>query len=315
MISPGESEQLLVGFETSDDAAVYHLEGSTDAVLLTVDFFTPMVDDAYDFGRVTAANALSDIYAMGGTPLAAMNLLAFPCKLGPDVVAEVLRGGADVCAKAGVVIVGGHTIDDDEPKFGLSVMGRVAPDAVVRNTGARAGDALVLTKPIGVGILTTALKRGLETEESLRDVVESMAHLNARAAAAMVEVGVNAATDVTGFGLLGHGREMALGSGLALEVEMAAVPVWREALGYAAKGVRPGRTDDVLAFLDPHTDWGPADEAWRGLLADPQTSGGLLIALDPSKTGALLAALKARGESGSVVGRMTDGEAGRVSVR
>src|SRR5450830_1224085 len=166
----------MVGFETADDAAVYVLDDET-ALLLTVDFFTPIVDDPYDFGRITAANALSDIYAMGGRPLTAMNLVAFPCTLGPDVVAEVMRGGADVCREAGAVVVGGHTIDDKEPKFGLSVMGTVHPSAVVRNVGALPGDVLVLTKPIGTGIIATAIKRGLETEDSARRVIESMALL------------------------------------------------------------------------------------------------------------------------------------------
>ncbi|KAF0208215.1 MAG: selenide water [Actinobacteria bacterium] len=309
---PGESEDLMVGFETSDDAAVYRL--GEFAVLLTVDFFTPMVDDPYDFGRITAANALSDVYAMGGRPLTAMNLLAMPCSLPAEITARVLQGGADKVREAGAVIVGGHTIDDKEPKYGLSVMGICDPDKVVRNVGARVGDVLVLTKRLGVGILNTALKKGLETEESLAVVIESMAHLNRAASEAMVEVGVNAGTDITGFGLIGHAREMALGSGLAIEIDLAGVPMWPGVLEYSADGVKPGRTADVLAFLEPHVTWGPAGDDWRGVLADPQTSGGLLMAVSPERADALLAALAARGEEASVVGRAVAGEPGTITV-
>lgn len=311
-MDPGESAQLMVGFETSDDAAVYLL--GDNAVLLTVDFFTPMVDDPYDFGRITAANSLSDVYAMGGRPLTAMNLLAFPCSMDPDMVAEVLRGGADTCALAGCMIVGGHTIDDKEPKYGLSVMGIMEPDKVVRNIGAQVGDVLVMTKRIGVGVLNTALKRGLETEDSLRQVIESMAHLNKAASEAMMEVGVHAGTDITGFGLLGHLHEMVLGSGVAASVSVAAVPVWDSALDYSRDRVRPGRTEDVIADLAEWVEWGPADDAWRGVLADPQTSGGLLMALPEERAEALLEALAARGESGAVVGRIVDGPTGHVTV-
>lgn len=311
-VSPGTSDDLMVGFETSDDAAVYRLGDS--AVLLTVDFFTPMVDDPYDFGRIAAANALSDIYAMGGRPLTAMNLLAMPCSLPPEIAARVLQGGADKVREADAVVVGGHTIDDKEPKYGLSVMGVCDPDRVVRNVGARRNDVLVLTKRLGVGILNTALKQGLETEGTLAEVIENMAHLNRAASEAMMEVGVNAATDITGFGLAGHAREMAFGSGLAVELDLTAVPVWRDVLAYSADGVKPGRTADVLSFLEPWVMWGPADEAWRGVLADPQTSGGLLMAVAADKARALLDALEARGESGAVVGTVVEGRAGLISI-
>lgn len=311
-MAPGSSGDLMVGFETSDDAAVYRL-GDT-AVLLTVDFFTPMVDDPYDFGRITAANALSDIYAMGGRPLTAMNLLAMPCSTPAEITARVLQGGADKVREAGAVIVGGHTIDDKEPKYGLSVMGVVEPDRVVRNVGAKPGDVLVLTKRLGVGILNTALKQGFETEETLSEVIESMAHLNAAAAEAMQEVGVHAGTDITGFGLAGHAREMAFGSGVAVEIELASVPVWPGVVEYAGRGVRPGRTADVLSFLEEWVDWGPAGFDWKGVLADPQTSGGLLMALEEAKADALLGALAARGEQGVVVGRCVEGRPGAVRI-
>ncbi len=300
----------MVGFDTSDDAAVYLL--GDDAVLLTVDFFTPMVDDPYDFGRITAANSLSDIYAMGGRPLTAMNLLAFPCSMDAADIAAVMRGGADTCALAGCVVVGGHTIDDKEPKYGLSVMGVAAPDRVVRNVGALPGDSLVMTKRLGVGVLNTALKQGLETEDSLRDVIESMAHLNKAASEAMVEVGVHAATDITGFGLVGHLHEMAQGSKVSAVVQMASVPVWEKALDYSRDGVRPGRTQDVITDLAAWVEWGPADDAWRGVLADPQTSGGLLMAVASERTEALMKALQQRGENASIIGRVVEGESGRV---
>lgn len=300
----------MVGFETSDDAAVYLL--GDRAVLLTIDFFTAMVDDPYDFGRITAANALSDIYAMGGRPLVALNMLAFPCSMDPEVVVSVLQGGADTCAEAGTLVVGGHTIDDKEPKFGLAVMGEADPESVVRNVGAQEGDLLVLTKRIGVGIMNTALKAGLETEETLACVIESMAHLNRAAAEAMIEVGVNAATDVTGFGLIGHVREMALGSGVAAQVDLRGVPVWPKAYEYASEGVKPGRTLDVITAFDKYVEWGPADQAWKDVLCDPQTSGGLLMSVPPTRADDLLAALDAKGEGAAVIGCIVPGEPGTV---
>jgi selenide,water dikinase len=314
----------MVGFETADDAAVYVLDDET-ALLLTVDFFTPIVDDPYDFGRITAANALSDIYAMGGRPLTAMNLVAFPCTLGPDVVAEVMRGGADVCREAGAVVVGGHTIDDKEPKFGLSVLGVVHPSKVVRNVGARPGDALVLTKPLGTGVIGTALKRELETEGSARAVIESMATLNRAAAAAMIEVGVNAGTDVTGFGILGHLHEMLAGSACAAVLEFDALPVFERVLEYASQGVVPGRTADVIGYARafasyaahpaPEDDGAPIEDLarWR-VLCDPQTSGGLLMSVDGAKADDLLSALRARGVKPAMIGRVVEGLAGTITV-
>jgi selenide,water dikinase len=302
-----------VGFETSDDAAVYRLSADS-AALLTADFFTPIVDDPGDFGRIAGANALSDIYAMGGRPLAALNLLALPGNLPAEVAVGILSGGAESVRLADAVVVGGHTIEDAEPKYGMAVFGTVHPDRVVRNVGARPGDSLVLTKPIGTGIMTTALKRGLESESSVRPVIESMAHLNRAAADAMLEVGVNAATDVTGFGLLGHLHEMLGGSGVEASVARGAVPVWEGALGYAADLVCPGRTKDLLAFLEEWIDWGDAGPEWRSLLTDPQTSGGLLLSVAGGRESALLAALEALGEEGHVIGHVSEGSAGVVRV-
>jgi len=314
----------MVGFETSDDAAVYRLDDHT-ALLLTVDFFTPIVDDAYDFGRITAANSLSDVYAMGGRPLTAMNLVAFPCSLGPEIVAEVLRGGGDVCREAGVIVVGGHTIDDKEPKFGLSVLGIVDPDRVVRNVGAVPGDVFVLTKPLGTGVIGTALKQGLEDEDSAQAVIESMAALNRDACEAMQEVGVHAATDITGFGIAGHLHEMLDGSACAGEITFGALPLFDGVLDYAARGVVPGRTAEVIEFSAAFTDWpgrpapiapeAPLEDLarWR-VLCDPQTSGGLLMAVEPEKLQALTAALAARGVAAAVIGRAAAGEPGRITV-
>ena len=314
----------MVGFETSDDAAVYRLDDRT-ALLLTVDFFTPIVDDPYDFGRITAANSLSDVYAMGGRPLTAMNIVAFPCSLGPEIVADVLRGGGDVCREAGVIVVGGHTIDDNEPKFGLSVLGIVDPDRVVRNVGARPGDVFVLTKLLGTGVVGTALKRGLRDEDSAREVIESMAALNRDACEAMQEVGVHAATDVTGFGIAGHLHEMLEGSGCAGDLDFGALPIFDGVLALAADGVVPGRTAEVIEFASPFVDWpgrpvpvgplAPVDDLarWR-VLCDPQTSGGLLMAVAPEKAEALRSALVTRGVLAAVIGHATSGVPGRITV-
>ncbi len=315
-IAPGISDALVLGFETSDDAAVYRLSDD-QAALLTVDFFTPIVDDPYDFGRITAANALSDIYAMGGRPLAVMNLLAFPCSLGPDVVGEVVRGGAEKVLEAGAVTVGGHTIDDVEPKYGLSVFGTIHPDHIVRNRGAVPGDVLILTKPIGTGLIATAIKRGLETEDTARDVIETMAALNRSACEAMMEVGVHAATDITGFGLAGHVHEMALASGCAAEIDLSAVPLFDRALHYAEQGVAPGRTAEIAEWARDFVRWfaeGDA-EVWMRVMCDPQTSGGLLMAVPGQAAGQLVELLEARGILAATVGRCVAGTPGEVSIR
>lgn len=305
----------MLGFETSDDAAVYRLTDDM-AALLTIDFFTPIVDDPYDFGRITAANALSDIYAMGGRPLTALNMLAFPCSMGADIVGEVVRGGAEKVTEAGAVTVGGHTIDDKEPKFGLSVFGVVHPDKVVRNRGAKPGDAIYLTKPIGTGLWGTALKNQLVDEEDAREVIESMATLNKDACEAMMDVGVHAATDVTGFGLVGHLHEMAEASGCAAELVLGEVPVFAGSLDFARDGVVPGRTAEVIAWADEFVDWQHADGrgVWMKTLCDPQTSGGLLIAVSPEAADHLRIALETRGVLAARVGRFVAGEPGVVSV-
>ena len=321
-IAPGASDALMLGFETDDDSAVYRISDDI-AVLLSVDFFTPIVDDPYDFGRIAAANALSDIYAMGGQPLTAMNLLAFPCSLGPDIVGEVVRGGAEKVAEAGAVTVGGHTIDDKEPKFGLSVMGTVHPDQVIRNRGAKPGDAIVLTKPLGTGLWGTALKRGKADPGSrsslgaARAAIESMVQLNREAAEAMVSVGVSAATDVTGFGLAGHLHEMTKASGCSAFIDLEGVPLLVGALEWAAADVVPGRTTEIIAWASKFMRWqADADEElWMKVLCDPQTSGGLMMAVPAQNLDGLVSRLEGSGVLAAVIGAFTKGDPGHIAVR
>lgn len=306
---------LLVGTNTADDAGVYRLSEEL-ALVQTVDFFAPVVDDPYWFGAIAAANALSDVYAMGGRPLTALNIAAFPIGTLPvEVLAEILRGGAEKLLEAGVTLVGGHTIDDPEPKYGLAVTGLIHPDRIITNAGARPGDRLVLTKPLGSGIATTAIKRGLAGDD-LREVVTArMATLNRLASEAMVETGAHAATDITGFGLLGHLGEMVLASGLVATIRAGAVPLLPGVLELAAQGVVPGGTMRNLEWLGERVSLDPAiPEPLRLVLGDAQTSGGLLIAIDPARENALLEGLRWRGTEGVVIGEMTMGPAGTISV-
>lgn len=306
---------LLVGFDTADDAAVYRLRDDL-AIVVTTDFFTPIVDDAYDWGRIAATNALSDVYAMGGTPLLALNLVAWPRERLPfDVLARVLDGGAAVARAAGCVIAGGHSIDDAEPKYGMAVVGTVDPAAVLTNAGARPGDLLVLTKPLGVGTITTALKRDAAPAGVARAAVEVMTALNAGARDAAVEVGVHAATDVTGFGLLGHLREMCVASGVDADIAAAAVPAIDGATALLEAGMVAGGTRRNHAFVAPDVDFGALDEVGQLLLADAQTSGGLLFAVAPERADALVAACARRGTpAAAVIGRMRGAGPGRIRV-
>ncbi len=300
--------RVLVGFGTRDDAGVYQIREDL-ALVATVDFFTPIVDDAYDFGRIAAANALSDVYAMGGTPLCALNIAAFPLEtFGADVLAHILAGGGDVARAAGVAILGGHTIKDDEPKYGLAVTGTVHPAHIVKNSGARAGDALVLTKPIGTGILASALKKDVIDEEQMAEAIGWMTMLNAGAARAMLDADAHAATDVTGFGLLGHAYEIASASGVALRIALPQVPRYALALEMLAAGIAPGGTRDNAsehaAFTTFADDITPED---RLLLSDAQTSGGLLISVPPETLEQLRAGLRACGALDNVVGTVEHG--------
>ncbi len=306
---------MLVGTETADDAAVYRLRDDL-AVIATLDFFTPVVDDPYDFGAIAAANALSDVYAMGGRPLLALSILGFPTKTLPmEMMGEIVRGGAEKALEAGCPLLGGHSIDDAEPKYGLSVVGVVHPDRILRNTGALPGDALFLTKPLGSGILTTAIKRGRIEPALLAFVIGVMKELNAAAAEAMAEVGVRACTDVTGFGLLGHLRGMLIPSGCAARLRLSAVPVIRGVIDLAQEGLCPGGTRKNLETFGPTTTFdGAWSEAEKLAVADAQTSGGLLVAVPPEKSDAFAAALSARGlEHAARIGEVEAGEPGRIT--
>jgi selenide,water dikinase len=305
----------LVGHATSDDAGVYRVNAEL-ALVQTVDFFTPVVDDAFDFGRIAAANALSDVYAMGGIPLTALNIAAFPVEdLGTELLGEILAGGAAVAAEAGVVILGGHTIKDAEPKYGLAVTGTISPDRVVTNGGARPGDTLLLSKPLGTGILTTARKLDFISDAELAPAIAQMTRLNDRASRAMVAHGVHGATDVTGYGLVGHAGEMARASGVALAFDAHRVPLLDGVLELIARGAVPGGTRDNLAEHARYTDYADSvSEEHRIALSDAQTSGGLLIAIPRDGAERVLAELHDAGIA-AIVGEVLDGPAGAVFVR
>ena len=308
--------RILVDAATRDDAAVFRLAPDR-AIVATVDFFTPIVDDPYDFGRIAAANAFSDVYAMGATPLFALNLVGWPRDTLPlSLLGDVLRGAADVARDAGAFVLGGHSIDDPEPKFGMVAIGEAHPDRIVTNAGARPGDALVLTKPIGTGILATALKRDLIDQAALEPAVTAMTTLNAGAARAMTATGVHAATDVTGFGLLGHLHQLLAASGAAAELDAAAVPLLPGARELVGRDAVPGGTKRNLDAMRDHVTFDSVDDPIRVLLADAQTSGGLLIAVAPERLAALLDALAREGTpTRAVIGRVTPGPAGRITVR
>ncbi len=284
--------------------------------MLTVDFFPPIVDDAYTYGEISAANSLSDVYAMGGRPVTALNVAAIPEDLPPEVFAAILRGGAEKAAEAGVTIIGGHTVTDDEPKYGMAVTGYIHPDRIITNSSARPGDRLVLTKPIGTGIISTAGKAQEAPEGVLANAARVMATLNKGAAEAMIEVGVNAATDVTGYGLIGHLSEMASGSGTGATISRSAIPVFPGTLELLSRGMAPGGTHRNLAGVAENTRWpdGFSDDE-KLILCDAQTSGGLLIAVPADRTDDLVAAIKASGApAADVIGEITGGDAGIIEV-
>lgn len=308
-----------MGFSGSDDAGVIDL-GDGNALIQTVDFFTPIVDDAYDWGRIAAANALSDVYAMGGDPLTSLQLVGWPRdELSMDLLGEVIRGGADVMAEAGCVIVGGHTIDDREPKYGFSVSGTAPVSEVLTNANATPGDVLFLTKPLGTGIISTAVKQGRASDEALTSAIETMVTLNSAAARAARRVGAVCATDVTGFGLLGHLAEVVRASGVSATIEVAAVPLLATARQNAEDGVVPGGTKRNLAAVRPMLDMGDATETDLLLLADAQTSGGLLVPIEAPLAEAFAQALDDEGAEGWRIGHITekafaDGPAGQIRL-
>lgn len=302
-MSPTRHPDLLVGIDGSDDAAVYRVSSDL-ALVQSVDYFTPIVDEAYDWGRIAAANALSDIYAMGAAPLTALQIVGWPRDVLPlDLLGDVIEGGAAILAEAHCSLVGGHSVDDPEPKYGFAVTGVARPEAIVGNRGARSGDRLVLTKPIGTGVISTAIKRGAAPRPVRDAAVRVMTELNAAAGEAMVAVGAHAATDVTGFGLLGHLGEMLRASGVGAELEAAAVPLIDGAARLAAAGNIPAGTGRNRAHVERFTDFGVVDEVTRVLLSDAQTSGGLLIATGEDGARELEARLGA-----AVIGRITGGE-------
>lgn len=304
----------MVGIETSDDAGVYRLN-STQAIVQTVDFFTPIVDDPFSFGQIAAANALSDIYAMGAKPLTAMNLVSFPInKLDKGILLEILQGGMDKIRESGTTLIGGHSIDDPEPKYGLSVTGIVHPGKVLTNSGAKPGDSLVLTKPLGLGIITTGIKNAVVSKEDESEALRVMTGLNEKASEIAVQVGVHACTDITGFGLLGHLQEMLKASGCSAEIYPSYVPVLDSVWDCLTKGMVPGGTRANLNYLRSSLESHCSSE-WELILADAQTSGGLLLALPDEKLEELNQLFGVENLKTHVIGKVTAGRPSRIIIK
>jgi len=304
-----------VGLEKADDAGVYKLTDDL-AIVQTVDFFTPIVDDPYTFGQIAVANALSDVYAMGGKPLTALNIVCFPSKtLDISVLRDILRGGIDKMREAGVVLVGGHSVDDPELKYGLSVTGTVHPNRVLTKGGARPGDKLLLTKPIGTGIISTAVKGGMASDQVIKAVAQSMAALNKTASEVMLQVGVNACTDITGFGLLGHACEMIQDSRIGLRIHSASVPIFPETIELARMGMIPGGTYRNKEFRSKMVDSAGIADVMLDILFDPQTSGGLFVSVSADKASLLLARLKEAGViDAAIIGEVVSHPEQRIVV-
>jgi selenide,water dikinase len=311
----GSRPEILAGLADGDDAAVYRLDDSR-ALVFTADFFTPVVDDPREFGAIAATNSLADVYAMGGEPAIALNIAGFPASLPPEVVAEVFRGGGEAARAAGCAVVGGHTITSPEPVFGMAVIGFADPARLFLKTGARAGDALVLTKPVGVGVITTALKKGTAGPQDVAAALASMKRLNRDAARAFGAHGVRGCTDVTGFSLLGHGLELAQRSGVGIRLDAAAVPLLPGTLAAAAAGAFPGGTNRNRAAFQASVDFAPGvDEAHRAVFFSPETSGGLLAAVPAARVKECLAALRAAEVPAAAIGRCDPSIApGRIAV-
>lgn len=313
LFDPGDYPDLLVGLGDPDDAAVWRLDDER-ALVMTTDFFTPVVDDAYDYGAIAAANALSDVYAMGGRPFLALNIAALPPGLPTEMISDILRGGAEMARQAGVVIAGGHTIQDKEPKYGLVVLGFVEPRRLLTKSGARAGDRLVLTKPLGFGTTTTALKRGQAAVEDVAEVVGWMKRLNKSASELALEFGVRGGTDITGFSLLGHALEMAQASGVGLRLDFERIPFVSSAHRYAAEFIFPGGAYDNRLYFGPEVTFASGiDEPSQLLLFDPQTSGGLLLSVPADKLNDLLGRAEEAQQPAWVIGEVVDGQGIEVS--
>lgn len=312
-----QDKRLIVGPETNDDAGVFLLNDEL-ALIQTVDYFTPIVDDPYTFGQIAAANSLSDVYAMGGYPITAMNIVGFPVsKLPLEVLSDILTGGADKIAEANCSLAGGHTIDDPEPKYGLAVAGLVHPEKIMTNTGARVGDKLILTKPLGIGIITTAIKRGIVPDAVIEEAVKTMVTLNKEGAEAMQEVGANGCTDITGFGLLGHAYELAKGSNVGLRLYADNIPVIPATYEYAEMNIIPGGTRANAKYLAPNILYSEElSEVQRLILCDAITSGGLLISVAAEKLDSMLQALRARQNvlAATVIGDVVLDHPGKIKV-
>jgi selenide, water dikinase len=308
----------MLGFDTADDAAVYKIDDDNAAVL-TLDFFTPVVDDPYEYGAIAAANALSDVFAMGARPVTALNILAFPSCMGKEVVSEVLRGGADKVREAGAFVVGGHSIEDDEPKYGLSVFGLVNPKKLIRNGGALPGDALYYTKTLGTGIMNAALRAKLKSDADLRPIIDSMMELNKAASEAGIAAGMRACTDVTGFGLVGHLHEMVDASACAARIRWDAIPLFDGVYELSCDYCRPGKTFGIIDWASEFVEQGDLDDYEydnrMGVLCDPQSSGGLLVAVPPENTEIFEAEFERHcGRKAARIGEFIDGKPGTIQV-
>lgn len=314
IFSQNDYPELLIGLSEPDDAAVYQIDGKR-AIISTTDFFPPVVDTPYEFGAIAAANALSDVYAMGGRPLMAINLVAFPDGLDMGILSEILRGGADKVKEAGAVIVGGHTVTDKEPKYGLSVTGEVAVDKIIKKSGAQSGDVLILTKPLGVGVITTSLKRGLADSAHVKGAIHSMSHLNRTASELAQRYSVHAMTDITGYSLLGHGYEMAHLSHKKLIIDFDKLQWLDGALGYGQQDIFPGGMERNRHYFGQWVTFSDdIEEFERELLFDPQTSGGLLMAVASSVAEKLLQDLLSANEKAYILGYVDNGH-GEIAVK
>ena len=302
-----EDKNLLVGFETSDDAAVYKLTEDI-ATIQTLDFFTPVVDDPYTFGAIAAANSLSDIYAMGGKPTVAMNIVCFPNCLNIEILGDILRGGADKVKEAGAVVIGGHSVQDDEPKYGLSVMGLVHPNKILKNHGCKVGDALILTKPLGSGVINTAIKAEFASSEIYEEAVKVMTTLNKYAGEIIVNYQVNACTDVTGFGIMGHSFEMASASGITIKLNQNKIPVIKGAREFAEMGLVPAGTYNNKSYLDGKYSLRDVPQWLEDILFDPQTSGGLLISVPKGEVENIMTDLDKLELKSAVIGEVIEKE-------
>lgn len=308
------TENLIVGLDTADDAAVYKLSEDS-ALIQTLDFFTPMVDDPYIFGQIAAANSLSDVYAMGGKPIVAMNIVCFPSCHDMNVLGEILKGGFDKVKESGALLVGGHTVDDKEPKYGLSVSGIVHPSKVLSNASAKVGDKLIITKPIGVGILNTAMKENLIDKDLAQNVIDTMIHLNKYAAISFEHIDVNSVTDITGFGLLGHALEMAKASNVSIEIDSKEVPILKGAIDMAKMGIIPAGMYRNKDYIIKNVNLNNIDNALEDILYDPQTSGGLLISVKPELADILIKDMKKNGSiEAKIIGQVKEKEDKYINV-